>query len=79
MASTKISYFGKKVLIGIDVHKETYSVTSICEGIIVKKVASIPANPAQIAQSILLWFKGAEIYTVYEAGFWTFYLKCPPR
>lgn len=69
MASTKISYFGKKVLIGIDLHKQTYSVTSICDGIIVKKVASVPANPAQIAQSILLWFKGAEIYTAYEAGF----------
>ena len=37
MASTKISYFGKKVYIGIDAHKETYSVTSICDDLIVKK------------------------------------------
>jgi len=69
MASTKISYFGKKVYIGIDVHKETYSVTSICDGLVVKKAASIPADPAQFAQSILNWFKGAEIHTAYEAGF----------
>ena len=69
MASTKISYFGKKVYIGTDVHKETYSVTCICEGVVTKKVASVPANPAEFAQSLLNWFKGAEIYSAYEAGF----------
>jgi len=69
MANAKISYLGKKVYIGIDVHKETYSVTSICDGLIVKKVASIPADPAQFAQSILNWFKDAEIHSAYEAGF----------
>ncbi len=49
MANTKISYLGKKVYIGIDVHKETYSMTSICDGLVVKKVASISADPAQFA------------------------------
>ncbi len=34
-----------------------------------KKVASVPANPAEFAQSLLHWFKGAEIYSAYEAGF----------
>jgi len=69
MASTKISYFGKKVYIGTDVHKATYSVTCICEGVVAKKVASVPASPAEFAQSLLHWFKGAEIYSAYEAGF----------
>ncbi len=69
MASTKISYFEKKVYIGTDVHKETYSVTCICEGVVTKKVASVPANPAEFAQSLCHWFKGAEIYSAYEAGF----------
>lgn len=69
MASTKISYFEKKVYIGIDVHKETYSVACICEGIIVKKASSVPANPAEFAQSIVQWFKGAEIFSAYESGF----------
>lgn len=69
MASTKISYFEKKVYIGIDVHKETYSVTCICEGVVVKTVASVPANPAEFAQSLCHWFKGAEIFSAYEAGF----------
>jgi len=69
MASTKISYFGKKVYIGTDVHKATYSVTCICEGVVAKKVASVPASPAEFAQSLLHWFKGADIYSAYEAGF----------
>lgn len=69
MANTKISYLDKKVYIGIDVHKETYSVTCICDDLIVKKAASIPANPAEFAQSLLHWFKGAKICSAYEAGF----------
>ncbi len=68
MASTRISYCGKKVYIGIDVHKETYSVTCIFDQIVVKK-ATVPADPAVLAESILNWFKGAEIQSAYEAGF----------
>jgi transposase len=68
MASTRISYCGRKVYIGIDVHKGTYAVTCICEQIIVKK-STVPADPEEFSQSILKWFKGAKIYTAYEAGF----------
>jgi transposase len=68
MASTRISYHGKKVYIGIDVHKETYAVTCICDQIIVKK-STVPADPAEVARSFLRWFKGAKIFTAYEAGF----------
>lgn len=68
MAVIRISYRAKKVYIGMDVHKETYSVTCICDQVIVKK-ATVSANPAELAQSLLSWFKGAEIYSAYEAGF----------
>ena len=30
-----VSYLGKKVYIGMDVHKKTYAITAICDGIIV--------------------------------------------
>jgi transposase len=68
MAFEKISYLGKKVYIGIDVHKETYSVTCICDELVTKK-ATMPADPLELARSILKWFQGAEIFTAYEAGF----------
>ena len=66
--STRISYNGKKVYIGLDVHKETYAVTCICEQVVVKR-ATVSADPAKLAESLLRWFKGAKIYSAYEAGF----------
>jgi len=37
--------------------------------VVAKKVASVPASPAEFAQSLLHWFKGADIYSAHEAGF----------
>lgn len=37
-------YTGKTVYLGMDVHKETYAVTAICDGQIVKR-DTIKANP----------------------------------
>jgi len=47
MANTKISYLGKKVYIGIDVHKETYSVTSICDGLDCSTINPLSQSNAQ--------------------------------
>ena len=30
-------YTGKTIFVGMDVHKKTYSVTAICDGVIVKR------------------------------------------
>ena len=68
MAKEKISYHGRKVYVGIDVHKETYSVTCICEKVVVKK-ATLAADPADLGRSLLKWFKDAKVYSAYEAGF----------
>jgi|CXWK01.1.fsa_nt_gi transposase len=68
MTRSALSYQDKKVFIGIDVHKESYSVTCICDQIIVKK-AKVLAQPDLVAQSFLNWFKGADIQSAYEAGF----------
>lgn len=40
----KYNYTGKKVYIGIDVHKKTYACACICEGEIVKR-DTMPAEP----------------------------------
>ncbi len=44
MSTNKISYQGKKVYVGIDVHLKTYSVTARCEGAVVHRV-TMEANP----------------------------------
>lgn len=66
-------YTGKKIYLGVDVHKMTYSVTALCEKIIVKK-ATLPANPEGLVAFCKKYFTGAEIKSAYEAGFSGFYL-----
>ncbi len=44
-ASEKIDYQGKKVFVGIDVHKRSYSVVAVVEGVIVKKWRTVASPP----------------------------------
>lgn len=64
----KISYKGEKVSIGIDVHKNHYTVCCMCKSEVVQKV-TMPANPIKLLEYIKKRFKGAEVNTAYEAGF----------
>jgi transposase len=73
MNSKMISYSGKNVYVGIDVHKETYSFTCIVDNQIVKK-ATVKAEPKVFSQSLVNWFDGANIRSAYEAGFSSFVL-----
>lgn len=66
-------YTDKVVYVGIDVHKKSYSVTAVCERQIVKK-DRLPADPEALAEYCKNKFKGANIYTAYEAGFCGFSL-----
>jgi transposase len=59
--------------VGIDVHKDTYAVTCVCDKKIVKS-ATVQADPAGLAASLQRWFLDAMLSTVYEAGFSAFVL-----
>ncbi len=71
--SEKLSYEGKKVFVGIDVHKRSYSVVAVVEGVIVKKWRTV-ASPDKLAEQLRRYFPEASIYTAYEAGFSGFVL-----
>lgn len=73
MSSNTISYADKTVYIGIDVHKETYSVACIVDNEIVKRASTI-ADPVNLARSLRNWFDGAKIHSAYEAGYFGFVL-----
>ena len=73
MTEQRISYTGERVYVGIDVHKETYTVTCVCHKQIVK-TATVPAEPASLAASLPRWFPGATLTSAYEAGFSAFVL-----
>lgn len=64
----KIDYSGKKVYIGLDVHKKTYALTAVCEGKVVHKL-SMSANAPGLITYLNNNYQGAEIFTAYEAGF----------
>ena len=72
-SSLKNSYVGKQVCVGIDVHKRTYSVVTVVEGVVVKKWRTV-ASPEKLAQQLTRYFPGASIETAYEAGFSGFVL-----
>ncbi len=71
--SGKISYQGKKVFVGIDVHKRNYSVVAVVEGMVVKKWRTV-ASPEKLAEQLKRYFPGSSIETAYESGFSGFVL-----
>ena len=72
-SSKKPSYTRKNVFIGIDVHKRTYSIVSLVEGIVVKKWQTA-AVPEQLARQFKSYFPEANLYSAYEPGFSGFVL-----
>jgi len=66
-------YTEKTVHVGIDVHKKTYAVTCICDGIVVKR-ATIKANPEVLVEFLKKHFQRAALKSAYEAGFSGFIL-----
>ena len=66
-------YTGKIIFVGMDVHKKTYSVTAICEGVIVKR-DTLKAEPEGLISYLKKRFGSGKIKTAYEAGFCGFHL-----
>lgn len=68
-----IDYTGKTIFVGMDVHKKTYAVTSICDGLVVKR-DTLKADPQALISYLKKRFGSGEIRTAYEAGFCGFHL-----
>ncbi len=66
-------YTGKTIFVGMDVHKKTYSVTAICDGVIVKR-DTLKADPQGLISYLKKRFGSGKIKTAYEAGFCGFHL-----
>lgn len=66
-------YTGKTIFVGMDVHKKTYSVTAICDGLIVKR-DTLKADPDALITYLKKRFGSGKIKTAYEAGFCGFHL-----
>ena len=64
--SQKVNVNGKTVSIGIDIHKRSWRVTALIEGVVVMAVTIKPSYCA--LQKLLARFKDAKIRVAYEAG-----------
>ncbi|WP_299409854.1 transposase [Acaryochloris sp. IP29b_bin.148] len=72
--SSKVeSYQGKKVFIGIDVHKRTYAIASFMDGGVIKRWTTL-TSPEQLVVQLKAFYPQADICTAYEAGFSGFVL-----
>lgn len=69
----RISYSGKDIFVGIDVHKKTYSVVARADKDVIKKWTTV-ASPQRFTEQLLNYFEGATIHTAYEASFSAFVL-----
>lgn len=66
-------YTGKTIFIGIDVHKATYSVAAIYDGVLVKR-DTLKAHPNILIAYLKKRFGSGKILTAYESGFCGFNL-----
>jgi len=68
-----ISYEGKQVYIGLDVHREFFVASCICEGEIVKR-CRMPGRAEAVIVLVKKEFPGASVLAAYEAGYSGFWL-----
>lgn len=68
MKVARVDYSGKRVFVGIDVHKNRYAIAAYCDGAVAKKW-SAEADPEAVAAQLCRYFEGAQISSAYEAGF----------
>jgi transposase len=64
----KIDFKGKELFIGLDVHKKSWSVTIIVDGI-EHRTFTQPPDPGSLCNYLHKMFPGATYYSAYEAGF----------
>jgi len=73
MNSERVSCAGKRVYIGIDVHRTFFVASCVSEGVVVKR-CRMPAKSEAIISLISKHFPGCEVRTCYESGYSGFWL-----
>ena len=73
MNSKRVSYAGKRVYIGIDVHRSFFVASCICEGVVIKR-CRMKATAESVISFISKHFPDSEVKTCYESGFSGFWL-----
>ena len=67
------SYEGKQVYMGLDVHREFFVASCICDGVVVKR-CRMPGTAEAVISLVSKEFSGASVRAAYEAGYSGFWL-----
>lgn len=73
MNAERVSYAGKRVYIGIDVHRAFFVASCVCEGVVVKR-CRMPSKSEAVISLISQYFSESEVRTCYESGYSGFWL-----
>ena len=73
MNTEVVSFAGKRVYIGLDVHRSFFVASCMCEGAVVKR-CRMAARSEAVISFVSKFFPESEVYTCYEAGYSGFWL-----
>ena len=68
MKNKELNFIGQNIYIGIDVHKNSWNIAMILNGVTVKKFSMNP-SPEELYRYLTKHYPNADYYSVYEAGF----------
>lgn len=71
--NNKLDFIGQILYIGLDVHKKSWMVTIIFQGITLKTMSMVP-SPEKLVKYLHKNYPNATYYSVYEAGFCGFWI-----
>lgn len=73
MKNKILDFINQIIYVGLDVHKGSWTVTLICNGIMLKKFSMNP-SPEELAKYLHKNYPNAKYYSVYESGFCGFWV-----
>ena len=73
MNARSVSFAGKRIYIGLDVHRSFFVATCLCDGAVVKR-CRMPARAEAVITLISKYFPDSKVKTCYEAGYSGFWL-----
>lgn len=73
MNSKRVSCDGKRVYIGIDVHRSFFVASCVCDGVVVKR-CRMPSRAEAVISFVSKYFPESDVRSCYEAGYSGFWL-----
>lgn len=71
--SNKLDFIGQNIYVGIDIHLKSWSVAILSEHSVLKRFSQ-SLEPEVLRKHLVSNYPGANYYSVYEAGFYGFWI-----